>query len=242
MLRGVFSSHEIPRLDAQSQSQGFGAGNVASATALQLQKSLSALPAEKLSRIFAQTEELRDEEGTYISPKEIAPLEKRPDGVSALMPLVISGEDWARIEVGLNQRVRAWNLFLRDIYSGQEILKAGIVPYEIVYSDPNFHRGCARLPGVTASYLQLTAFDLQQNTRGQWMVVGDHFVLADGARYELKKRQILRQIAPRLFDGLEILPTEDFAAQVLDVLQELVRIPEGGVRGVLLAQGSSDEY
>ena len=73
-------------------------------------------------------------------------------------------------------------------------------------------------------------------------MVEDHLGVADGASYALKKRQILRQIAPRLFDGLEILPIEDFAAQVLDVLQELVRIPDGGARGVLLAQGSSDEY
>src|SRR5271156_1878725 len=155
MLRGVFSSHETPRLDAQAQSQGFGAGNVASATALLLQKSLSALPPEKLKRIFALADELREEEGAYISPKEIAPQETRPDGGFDLMPLVVSGEDWARIEVGLTQRVRAWNLFLRDIYSGQEILKAGIGPYEIVYSDPNFHRGCARLPGGNAPYLPL---------------------------------------------------------------------------------------
>jgi uncharacterized circularly permuted ATP-grasp superfamily protein/uncharacterized alpha-E superfamily protein len=242
MPGAVFSSHEFPLRDVQSQSQGFGTPTVAAATALQLQKSLSALPPEKLDRIFTLAEELRDEEGAYVSPKEIAPQDKRTDGGFDLMPLVIGGEDWARIEVGLTQRVRAWNLFLRDIYSGQEILKAGIVPYEIVYSDPNFHRGCARLPGVTAAYLQLTAFDLQQNTRGQWMVVEEHLGVADGASYALKKRQILRQIAPRLFDGAEILPIEDFAAQVLDVMQELVRIPEGGARGVLLAQGSSDEY
>src|SRR5208283_4169988 len=131
---------------------------------------------------------------------------------------------------GLTQRVRAWNLFLRDIYIGQESVNAGVVPYEIVYSDPHFHRSCARLPGVTASYLQLTGFDLQQDARGQWLVVEDHLCVADGASYALKKRQILRQIAPRLFDGLEILPIEDFAAQVLDVLQELVRIPDGAAR------------
>jgi uncharacterized circularly permuted ATP-grasp superfamily protein/uncharacterized alpha-E superfamily protein len=237
-----FSSREIFLRDAQSQSQGFGAETVAASTAQHLQKSLSALPQEKLARIFALAEELRDEEGTYISPKEAPPPELRAEGGFDLMPLVVSGDDWARIEVGLTQRVRAWNLFLRDIYSGQEILKAGVVPYEVVYSDPNFHRGCARLPGVTAAYLQLTAFDLQQNIRGQWMVVEEHLGVADGASYALKKRQILRQIAPRLFDGMEILPIEDFAAQVLDVLQELVRIPEGGARGVLLAQGSSDEY
>ena len=187
-------------------------------------------------------EELREEEGLYPSPREIAPSDTRSATGFDLMPLVIGGEEWAHIESGVSQRVRAWNLFLRDIYSGQEILKAGVVPYEIVYSDPNFHRGCARLPGVTASYLQLTAFDLQQDARGRWMVMEEHLGVADGASYALRKRQIMRQILPRLFDGVEILPIEDFAAQVLDVLLELVRIPDGGARGVLLAQGSSDEY
>lgn len=210
--------------------------------ARQIQKTLSSLAPEQLDHIFSIAEELREEEGAYLAPQEVTQQETRSAGGFDLMPLVLGGEEWARIEAGLTQRVRAWNLFLRDIYSGQEILKAGVVPYEIVYSDPNFHRGCARLPGVTASYLQLTAFDLQQDVRGQWLVVEDHLGVADGASYALKKRHVLRQIAPRLFDGLEILPIEDFAAQVLDVMQELVRIPEGGARGVLLAQGSSDDY
>ena len=226
----------------QSQSQGFGPDPASGGVAFQIQKTLSSMPPEKLAHIFSMAEEMREEEGAYLVPKEISTSETRTAGGFDLMPLVISGEEWSRIEMGLTQRVRAWNLFLRDIYSGQEILKSGVVPYEIVYSDPNFHRGCARLPGVTASYLQLTAFDLEQNTRGQWMVVEEHLGVADGASYALKKRQIMRQIVPRLFDGVEVLPIEDFAAQVLDVLQELVRIPEGGARGVLLAQGSSDEY
>jgi uncharacterized circularly permuted ATP-grasp superfamily protein/uncharacterized alpha-E superfamily protein len=226
----------------QLQSQGFGPDSAKGGVSLQLQKTLSSLAPEKLGRIFSLAEELHEEEGNYLNPRESTPPEARSGAGFDLMPFVIPGEEWARIEGGLTQRVRAWNLFLRDIYSGQEILKAGVVPYEIVYSDPNFHRGCARLPGVTAAYLQLTAFDLQQTTRGQWMVVEEHLGVADGASYALKKRQILRQIMPRLFDGMEILPTEDFATQVLDVLRELVRLPEGDARGVLLAQGSSDEF
>jgi uncharacterized circularly permuted ATP-grasp superfamily protein/uncharacterized alpha-E superfamily protein len=209
---------------------------------MQVQKALGAMPLEHLDRIFSQAEELREEDGAYLGPRDPDLQNGRGSGGFDLMPLVVSGEEWSRIEAGLIQRVKAWNLFLRDIYSGQEILKAGIVPYEIVYADPNFHRGCARLPGVTASYLQLTAFDLQQDARGQWLVVEDHLGVAEGASYALKKRQILRQIAPRLFDGIEILPIEDFAAQVLDVMRELVKNPDGGVRGVLLAQGSSDEH
>ncbi len=226
----------------QSQRQSQGGDSPSAAVSLQIQKTLGAMPLEQLDRIFSLAEELREEEGVDLGPRDQSQQERRSGGGFDLMPLVIDGEQWARIEAGLAQRVRVWNLFLRDIYSGQEILKAGVVPYEIVYADPNFHRGCARLPGVTANYLQLTAFDLQQDHRGQWMVVEGHLGVAEGANYALKKRQILRQVAPRLFDGLEILPIEDFAAQVMDVLQELVRIPDGRARAVLLAQGSSDDY
>jgi len=236
------SSSDSPAWGGQEQSQGFGPDSGSGDFAYQIQKTLGSLSPEQLGRIFSMAEELREEEGAYLTPREITQQETRSAEGFDLMPLVLGGEEWARIEAGLTQRVRAWNLFLRDIYSSQEILKAGAVPYEIVYSDPNFHRGCARLPGVTANYLQLTAFDLQHDSRGQWVVVEDHLGVADGASYALKKRQILRQIAPRLFDNAEILPIEDFAAQVLDVLQELVRIPDSGARGVLLAQGSSDEY
>ena len=246
MSAAAFSSSSGPAVGSQGQSQGQSRGDgpdsASGSVTHQIQQTLGSLSLEQLDHIFSMAEELREEEGAYLAPREITQQEARSTAGFDLMPLVVGGEEWAQIEAGLSQRVRAWNLFLRDIYSGQEILKAGVVPYEIVYSDPNFHRGCARLPGVTANYLQLTAFDLQQDVRGQWLVVEDHLGVADGASYALKKRQILRQIAPRLFDGLEILPIEDFAAQVLDVLQELVRIPDGGARGVLLAQGSSDEY
>jgi uncharacterized circularly permuted ATP-grasp superfamily protein/uncharacterized alpha-E superfamily protein len=236
------TSSSGPAPIGQGQAQSQGNHSPSGAVALQIQKTLGSLSLEQLDRVFSLAEELREEDGTYFGPRDATQHEGRSSGGFDLMPLVIGGEEWARIEAGLSQRVKAWNLFLRDIYSGQEILKAEIVPYEIVYADPNFHRGCARLPGVTASYLQLTAFDLQQDARGQWLVVEDHLGVAEGASYALKKRQILRQIAPRLFEGLEILSIEDFATQVMDVLQELVRLPDGRARAVLLAQGSSDDY
>ena len=225
----------------QWQSQG-SAPDASFGVVQQVQKMLGAFSLEQLDRIFSMVEELSEEDGVEAIAMEQGKTEWRSGAGFDLMPLIIGDAEWTRIEAGLTQRVRAWNLFLRDIYSGQEILKAGVVPYEIVYADPNFHRGCARLPGVTANYLQLAAFDLQQDARGQWLVVEDHLGVAEGASFALKKRQILRQVAPRLFEQLEIQPIEDFSAQVMDVLQEMVRLPDGRARGVLLAQGSSDDY
>jgi uncharacterized circularly permuted ATP-grasp superfamily protein/uncharacterized alpha-E superfamily protein len=207
----------------------------------EVQNKLGGMSPDHLDRVFALADELHEEDGSYFTPSETRADFRAGTGFD-LMPLVLGGDEWARIEAGLTQRVRAWNSFLHDIYRGQEILKAGVVPYEVVYADPNFHRGCARMPSAPVPYLQLTAFDLQQNNRGEWMVMEEHLGVAEGATYALKKRQVMRQIIPRLFDGQEILPVEDFAAQVLDVLQELVRKPEGAARGVLLARGSSDEH
>ena len=207
-----------------------------------LQSSIADLSSEQIGRIFDLAAELREEDGAYLSPKETVQRRDSPGNGFDLMPLVLGGEEWAHLEEGLVQRIRGWNYFLRDIYTGQEILKAGVVPYEIVYADPNFHRGCARLTSALPNYLQLTAFDLQRTARGQWQVMQDHLSVAEGASYALRKRQIMRQIAPRLFEGVEVLPIEDFAVQVMDILKEWLRKPDGRVRGVLLARGSSDEH
>ena len=202
---------------------------------------LGAMSPDHLERVFALADELHEEDGAYFPGGEARP-ESRGNAGFDLMPVVVGGEEWAHIEAGLTQRVRAWNSFLHDIYRGQEILKAGVIPYEAVYADPNFHRGCARLPSAPVPYLQLTAFDLARNSYGDWMVLEENLGVAEGATYAIKKRQVMRQIAPRLFGGREILPVEDFAAQVLDVLQELARKPEGAARSVLLAQGSTDDH
>src|SRR6201986_1499973 len=178
MCAAPFSSSADPAMGVQAQSQRMGPQSPSWGIASQIQKTLGSLTLDQLDRIFSMAEELREEEGTYLVPRESAQPDVRSAGGFDLMPWIVGGDEWTAVEAGLAQRVRAWNLFLRDIYSGQEILKAGIVPYEVVYADPNFHRGCARLPGVTASYLQLSAFDLQQDSRGQWNIVEDHLGVA----------------------------------------------------------------
>jgi uncharacterized circularly permuted ATP-grasp superfamily protein len=190
-----------------------------------LQDRLENLPPDQLARIFSLAEEFREEDGAYLGARDSLLARNWEENGTDLMPFILEGEEWARLQAGLIQRIRAWNCFLRDIYTGQEILKADVVPYELVFTDPNFHRGCARLTAVMPHYLQLTAFDLQRTARGQWMVVEDHLGVAEGATYALKKRQVMRQTASRLFDGIEILPIDDFAIQVMDVLQEWVRKP-----------------
>lgn len=48
-----------------------------------------------------------------------------------ILPRLIAAAEWNQVEAGLKQRVRALNLFLKDLYHGQRILKDGVVPADL---------------------------------------------------------------------------------------------------------------
>src|SRR5205085_721854 len=60
-----------------------------------------------------------------------------PEGVEKIMPFdlvprIITAAEWRNIERGLEQRVRALNLFLHDIYQTGRILRERVIPPELV--------------------------------------------------------------------------------------------------------------
>ena len=54
-----------------------------------------------------------------------------------IIPRIITAEEWNQIESGIKQRLKALNLFLKDIYSEQQILKDRIIPIELIASCPH---------------------------------------------------------------------------------------------------------
>src|SRR6187397_2409870 len=63
-----------------------------------------------------------------------------------IIPRIITASEWAFIESGIKQRLKALNLFLKDVYNEQFIIKDGIVPAEIIYSCPHFLREMHNFP------------------------------------------------------------------------------------------------
>src|SRR5512135_3124713 len=57
--------------------------------------------------------------------------EERPFPLD-VVPRVISPEEWADIEAGVKQRVRALEAFLADAYGPREAVRAGIVPWRVI--------------------------------------------------------------------------------------------------------------
>lgn len=59
-----------------------------------------------------------------------------------LLPRTIEYSEWQKVSKGLKQRLDALNLFIEDIYNGQKILKAGIIPPEVVLSSKDYREEC----------------------------------------------------------------------------------------------------
>ena len=87
-----------------------------------------------------------------------------------ILPRIIPGAEWARIEAGLIQRLRALNMFLADIYSDQKILMDGVVPRELVLQAPSYRREMQNLYVPHKAYANVCGSDLIRQTNGEFAV------------------------------------------------------------------------
>src|ERR671912_2002528 len=77
-----------------------------------------------------------------------------------IIPRILSGKEWARLARGLEQRVQALNMFLKDIYGAREILRAGIIPPELVYLNPYYRPQMHGLSLNSGIYVQVAGIDV----------------------------------------------------------------------------------
>ncbi|SMB79159.1 circularly permuted type 2 ATP-grasp protein [Deinococcus hopiensis] len=151
------------------------------------------------------------------------------------VPRVIPASEWAHLEAGLTQRVRALNAFLRDIYSEGQILGDGVIPAELVYTSAHFRR---EVHGVKVSqdlYTHIVGTDLIRDERGEYLVLEDNLRSPSGVSYLLANRQAMRRIYPGMFEGQGVRPVGHYATALLSLLQSVSPRENGTV--VVLTPG-----
>ncbi|MEI9897506.1 MAG: circularly permuted type 2 ATP-grasp protein [Chthoniobacter sp.] len=115
------------------------------------------------------------------------------------VPLVISAEEWGRLETGLIQRTRLLNLVLADIYGPRQLLKDGLLPPALLHANPGFLRCCHGIRPPRDLFLTLHAVDLTRAPNGQWWVMSDRTQAPSGVGYALENRAILSRVLPEQF-------------------------------------------
>lgn len=126
------------------------------------------------------------------------------------IPRVIEPEEWAYLEKGLAQRVRALNLFLADVYGEKNIIKNNIVPKSFIYASKGYLPQCEGIRPPHGVFAHIAGIDLVQARDGSWFVLEDNLRIPSGASYPLIARSISRKVSPETFAANHIEDNRDY--------------------------------
>lgn len=158
----------------------------------------------------------------------------------ALLPMLVTPEEWRGIEAGVAQRARLLNAVMADTYGERRLLQEGLLPASLVLAHPQYLRAMhgARPSGGVS--LHVVAFDLTRGADGLWWVVGQRTQAPSGLGYVLENRLIIGQQFPEAFRQMAV---QRLAASYRDLIQALSRLSPAGERSrvALLTPGPRNE-
>ncbi len=127
-----------------------------------------------------------------------------------IIPRIISGQEWRRLSQGIEQRVMALNAFLDDIYHRQEIVRAGILPEQLISNNEAFLPEMigVRPPGNV--YTHIIGVDIVRTAENQFYVLEDNARTPSGVSYMLENRETMMQLFPELFQNVKVRPVENY--------------------------------
>ena len=138
-----------------------------------------------------------------------------------IVPRIISGREWARLSRGIEQRVRAINSFLYDIYHRQEIIRAGRVPVELIAQNEAFLDKMIGVAPPGNIYTHIVGTDIVRTGEDQFYVLEDNARTPSGVSYMLENREIMMRMFPELFDGGGVEPVDDYPDALRKTLEEV---------------------
>ena len=121
-----------------------------------------------------------------------------------LFPLIISPQNWQKIEAGVTQRVRLLDRVMADVYGPQELLVQGLLPPALVQGHPGYLRAMHGVEPVGGTHLHIAAFDLAHGPDGNWWVVSQRTQAPSGLGYLLENRLAVSRLFPQAFESLQV--------------------------------------
>ncbi|MBE2229679.1 MAG: circularly permuted type 2 ATP-grasp protein [Chitinophagaceae bacterium] len=154
-----------------------------------------------------------------------------------IIPRILEAAEWKHIEEGIRQRLKALNIFLKDIYHQQFIIRDGIVPAKLIYSCPNFVRQMVNVPVPFDIYTHISGIDLIRDADGSYYVLEDNLRTPSGVSYMLENRSITYRIFPDLLPRNKVRSVKDYPDLLLKNLVALASRQKSDPTVVLLTPG-----
>jgi len=140
-----------------------------------------------------------------------------------IVPRIISGGEWGRLEEGLKQRVQALNMFLADVYGPRECIRAGIVPEELVLLNPQYCLAQVGRRPAKDVWVHIAGIDLVRTGPEEFFVLEDNARTPSGVSYMLENREVMLRLVPELVHDIAqrgggLRPVETYPETLLETL------------------------
>jgi uncharacterized circularly permuted ATP-grasp superfamily protein len=141
-----------------------------------------------------------------------------------VIPRILSGKEWTVMEKGLKQRVKALNMFLKDIYHGRDILRAKIIPDDLIFQNPVFRPEMNGQDVPHDVYVHIAGIDIVRVDSENFYVLEDNARTPSGVSYMLENREIMMRLFPDLFARHRVAPVENYPDELLAALRSVAPV------------------
>ncbi|MBA5775962.1 circularly permuted type 2 ATP-grasp protein [Stappia sp. F7233] len=142
-----------------------------------------------------------------------------------IIPRIISASEWRRLSAGIDQRVRALNAFLHDIYHRQEIIRAGRIPADLVIQNEAFLPEMIGFTPARKVYAHIIGTDIVRVGENEFYVLEDNTRTPSGVSYMLENRETMMRMFPELFRLNRVAPIDQYPDCLKDTLKSVA--PDG---------------
>jgi uncharacterized circularly permuted ATP-grasp superfamily protein len=138
-----------------------------------------------------------------------------------IIPRVLGRDEWSRLEAGLIQRVKALNMFLTDIYGRQDILRAGLVPEDLIFRNECYRPEMQGHRAPHDIWTHIAGIDIVRIDDEDFYVLEDNCRTPSGVSYMLENREMMMRLLPGLFADHAVLPVDNYPDNLLASLRSV---------------------
>ena len=154
-----------------------------------------------------------------------------------IIPRIMAAAEWLNLEKGIVQRVAALNAFLNDVYNRQEIVRAGIIPSEMINANDAFLPQMCGFTPPGNIYTHIVGVDIVRTGENEFFVLEDNARVPSGVSYMLENRSTMRHMFPELFGTNHIKPVRQYPKNLYDSLARCVEDTVPNPKVVVLTPG-----
>jgi uncharacterized circularly permuted ATP-grasp superfamily protein len=155
-----------------------------------------------------------------------------------LIPRIIDANEWKSLEAGLIQRNTALNLFLKDVYGAQQILKDKIIPADLVFGTKEFNKEMLNIKPHGDIYAHICGTDIIKSGPKEFYVLEDNLRNPSGVSYVLSNRNALKKVVGELLRKTNVRSVKDYVDELLKMLKSVAPTRQDQTNFALLTPGS----